>query len=60
VEAVDADSDATVGATIGKATAADVPPPPPVVGLKTVIGADPTIRMSVAGTTAVSCCVALM
>jgi hypothetical protein len=56
---VDAESDMTVGATIGNATAADVPPPPPVVGLNTVICAEPMLRMSVAGTTAVSCCVVL-
>jgi hypothetical protein len=33
---VDAESDVTVGATIGNAVFADDPPPPPDVGLKTV------------------------
>ena len=36
-EVVDAESDMTVGATIGNATGVDDPPPPPVVGLNTVI-----------------------
>jgi hypothetical protein len=57
---VEAERDVTVGATIGNATAVDAPPPPPAVGLNTVICAEPMLRMSVAGTTAVSCCVVPM
>jgi hypothetical protein len=59
VDVVDADSEVMVGATIGNAVAADAPPPPPVVGLNTVTCADPTLRMSEAGTAAVSSCVVL-
>ena len=59
VDVLDAESEVIVGATIGKALAADAPPPPPAVGLNTVIWAVPTARISVAGTGAVSCCVVL-
>lgn len=63
---MDAESDLTVGATIGNAIGGvDDPPPPPVIGLNTVIcvatlGGTSAIRMSAAGTTAVSCCAALL